>query len=73
MHPRFVQMSARQMHALSAQVVASVLTGSIDYAAVAELTTDLDGGHSDTKGAVAALHFCLVRNMGVFTFLLAQH
>ena len=54
------QLSARQTHALCEAVVAYILTGAIDYGAVAELTADLEGGHSDTKGAVAAVHFCLV-------------
>jgi hypothetical protein len=57
------------MHALSEQVVSYILTGDIDYAEISELTTDLDGEQGNIKGAVVALHFCLVKSCVLFMCL----
>jgi hypothetical protein len=48
------------MQALLTQVIAYILAGDIDHSAVASIAHDVSGGgHSDTKGVVAALHFML--------------
>mmetsp|Transcript_165 Transcript_165/g.265 ORF Transcript_165/g.265 Transcript_165/m.265 type:complete len:249 (+) Transcript_165:41-787(+) len=52
---------AVQFRLLLKQVVQFILSGSIDYDEVAKVVQDsaLEEGHSDTKGAVSALHFAL--------------
>lgn len=54
------QITAVRMKLLLKQVVGHLLTGEMDRDKVAKLTSEsLSGGLSDTKGAVAALHFIL--------------
>mmetsp|Transcript_1708 Transcript_1708/g.3660 ORF Transcript_1708/g.3660 Transcript_1708/m.3660 type:complete len:208 (+) Transcript_1708:83-706(+) len=53
------KVNAVRMKVLVKQVVQYGLTGEIDYEKVSKMTGKELGGHSDTKGVVAALHFVL--------------
>jgi hypothetical protein len=61
LYNQYLKIPAAQFRLLLIQVVQYILSGSIDYDEVAKVieASPLEGGHSDTKGAVSALHFAL--------------